>query len=177
MEEILCFLIGCPLCLPGEDPGSERGDVAGRLRAVPRQDRGRDPAGIGHVDNRLRDQTYSMVRSRDHPHLRGHVNHPFDEITWSTSCWGRIINRLGKSRDHPFHEITRSASWWSHVMRSLDQPLITSRDQKVVTSPADDSGSTVWWDPIVNCVGEVTWLTTLPRSPDQPFDKVARLTT
>jgi hypothetical protein len=55
MEKIVCFLIGCPLCLPGEDPGSERGDVAGRLRAVPRQDRGRDPAG------RSRDQLTGEV--------------------------------------------------------------------------------------------------------------------
>jgi hypothetical protein len=67
-------------CL-GEDPGSERGDVAGRLRAVPRQDRGRDPAGIGHVINRSRDQTYSMIRSRDQPHLGGQVKLSFDEIT------------------------------------------------------------------------------------------------
>jgi hypothetical protein len=48
-KKFVCFLIDCLLFLPGEDPGSERGDVAGRLRAVPRQDRGRDPAGIGHV--------------------------------------------------------------------------------------------------------------------------------
>ncbi len=65
----------------GEDPGSERGDVAGRLRAVPRQDRGRDPAGrsrdlVGRspdLAGRSRDETYSMVRSRDHPRLGGHV--------------------------------------------------------------------------------------------------------